>query len=92
MDNSDLNITLQTALNGSAKPIRIDVNDYLVERYVRFVETLDKATERVVGDRVQNHIGVKAMERFYRQFYNEYDKLESRVTPRVNAFVSSLFD
>lgn len=92
MDNSDLNITLQTALNGSASPVRIDVNDYIVERYVRFIETLDKATERVVGEHAKNNIGVKAMERFYRQFYSEYDKLEGRVSPRVNAFVSSLFE
>lgn len=92
MDNSDLNITLQTALNGSPKPIRIDVNDYVVERYVRFVDTLDKATEKVMGDQVRNHISVKAMERFYRQFYEEYDKLEGRIAPRVDAFVSSLFD
>ena len=70
---------------------RSEINEYLIERYVRFVETLDKATQVAIGQHVQRYLAGSAIERFYRQFYEEYDALEGHLSPKVDAFTASLF-
>jgi hypothetical protein len=59
---------------------------------VRYVDTLDQATEKVIGDHIATYLNGKAVAHFYRQFYEEYDSIEAGLSPRVEAFVASLFD
>ena len=90
MPSSDINISINAALNGASRPA--DINEYLIECYVRFVDSLDKARQAVIEDHVKNYINGTAVERFYRQFYNEYDKLDGQISPKVEKFVASMFD
>ena len=68
------------------------VSEQYIEQYVRCPELLDSATQAIIADRVEKFKKEKAIERFYRQFYVEYDKLEGKISSSVAAFVSSLFD
>lgn len=67
-------------------------NDDLIERYVRFTASLDEAARGLVDHSIQRHLDAAAVERFYRGFYETYDAAEPVISPRVEAFIASLFD
>ena len=92
MTRPNFKFPLGSSLNGVSTVINEKVNEHLIERFVRFPETLDSATLEVVGACVEKQKTEMAIERFYRQFYKEYDRLEEKVSTNVAAFVSSLFD
>ncbi len=79
-------------MNGVSSVLNGSVNEQLIERFVRFPDTLDGMTRDVVGASVDKQKKEMAIARFYRQFYQEYDKLEGKVSANVTAFVSSLFE
>lgn len=89
MPSSNLHISAPSALNGAAQPEQI--NEYLIECFVRFVETIDKARQRVIEDHLKNYIKGRSIEKFYRQFYDEYDRVQIPAL-RVDQFVASLFE
>ena len=68
------------------------VNEYLIERYVRFRDTLDKTTQVLIGNYINKYSSAAALERFYTQFYEEYDERSSHVSTKANSFVASLFE
>ena len=68
------------------------INEYVIERYVRFRDTMDKATQHLVGEYLQTYAAGRAIERFYSQYYEEYDNVEHNLAPKVQSFVSNLFD
>ena len=68
------------------------INEYLIERYVRFRDTLDKTTQVLIGDYIKKYSSAAALERFYTQFYEEYDKGHSNLTSKAEMFVSSIFE
>lgn len=74
------------------RPPADKANDDLIERYVRFTASLDEAARGVVDHSIQRHLDAAAIERFYRGFYDTYDAIEPASSPRVEAFVASLFD
>lgn len=92
MTSSNLEFPLKPSLNGVSSVLNGSVNEQLIERFVRFPDTLDNMTQEVVGACVEKHKKEMAIARFYRQFYKEYDKLEGKVSANVTAFVSSLFE
>ena len=92
MTSSNLEYPLQPSLNGVSSALNGKVNENLIEQFVRFPETLDGATLAVIKASLEKYKKDMAIERFYRQFYAEYDKLEARISSNVTAFVSSLFD
>ncbi len=92
MTSSNLEFPLHTSLNGVSSIINGKVNDYAIEQYVRYPESLDGVTNKAVEDAIENRKKEKVIERFYRSFYAEYDKLEGKISSNVTAFVSSLFD
>ena len=90
MASSNINISMDPSLNGTVRTE--EINEYLIECFVRFRDSLGKARQRVVEDHVKNYIKSTAIEKFYRQFYDEYDRLEGQSSPRIDSFVASLFD
>ena len=92
MTSSNLEFPLQPSLNGISTVVNGSVNEAMIERYVRFPETLDGATIDIIKARLEKFNKDLAIERFYRQFYKEYDKLEGKITTNVASFVSALFD
>ncbi len=92
MASSNLEFPLKPSINGVSEVMQATVTEQLIEQYVRYPELLDGATQSLVGDRVEKFKKEMVIERFYRQFYAEYDKLEDKISTNVTAFVSSLFD
>ena len=92
MTSSNFEFPLNPSLNGVSSAINGKVNENLIEQFVRFPESLDGATLAVVKSSLEKYRKEMAIERFYRQFYAEYDKLEARISSNVTAFVSSLFE
>ena len=90
MPSSNIHISVDPASNGAVR--HEEINEYLIERYVRFVDSLDEVKQRVVEDHVKNYIKSTAIERFYRQYYEEYDKMDGMRSPKTERFVASLFD
>ena len=92
MTSSNLEFPLNPSLNGVSAVISRKVDEALIERFVRFPETLDGTTLEAVGASVETYKKEQAIEKFYRQFYEEFDKLEDKVSSNVARFVSSLFE
>ena len=67
------------------------INEYVIERYVRFRDTMDEATQHAVGECIKKYASGQYIERFYSQFYEEFDKTE-HVPSSVHAFAATLFD
>ena len=68
------------------------INEYVIERYVRFRDTMDKATQHIVGEYLQKSASGRAVERFYSQYYEEFDTSDQQLAPQVQTFVANLFD
>ena len=92
MTSSNLNFPLYPSLNGVSSAINGKVSEHLIEQFVRFPESLDNGTLDVIRASLEKYKKEMAIERFYRQFYVEYDKLEEKISSNVTAFVSSLFE
>ena len=75
-----------------AQDNRVVINDYVIERYVRFRDSLDKATLLVAGEYINEYASGGAIETFYRTFYEEYERVERVLSPKVRAFTASLFE
>ncbi len=83
---------IKDTLNKVTQPEGVDINEYVIEQYVRFRDTLDRSTQLAVSDYINRYAGAAAIERFYSQVYEEYDQLGTQLAPRVKAFVATLFD
>lgn len=53
------------------------VDEALIERYVRFPETLTKATRRLVSEHIEHHAWAREAAEFYRSFYDTFDGTEA---------------
>ena len=92
MAYSNIASCIKDLVNNVTQHNGVVINEYLIERYVRFRDTLDKTTQILVGNYINTYSSAAALERFYTQFYEEYDKKSSHVSPKANSFVSSLFE
>ena len=92
MTYSNIASYIKKSVNKVSQDNGIVINEYLIERYVRFRDTLDKATQLVVGEYINGYVSGVAVEQFYSQFYEEYDNTENQLSPKVKAFVSKLFE
>ena len=68
------------------------INEYLIERYVRFRDTLDKATQNLISNYIKTYSSAAALERFYTQYYEEYENTSNQMSSKAEALVSSVFD
>ena len=68
------------------------INEYVIEQYVRFRDTMDKATQVLVKEYIKQYASLSAVERFYTQFYEEYDRTEQALPTNVQSFTAALFD
>lgn len=92
MSRSNLELPFGKSLNAIAGVVNGGVSEVQIEQYVRFPETLDSLTLEAVGKSLKKLKKEMAIERFYRQYYQEYDKLNGATSAKVSAFVSSLFE
>jgi hypothetical protein len=72
------------------RPPTEKVNDYWIERFVRFSSSLDAVARSSVEASVQRHRDAAFVERFYREFYDVFDAIEPVTPPRVQAFIDRL--
>ena len=69
--------------------IRFD--EHMIERYVRYPDTLSEEAQRSIEAYVQQDASAQTLAEFYRSFYQELDNLPQQAPHRVDAFVESLF-
>lgn len=92
MAYSNIASCIKDFVNNVTKQNGVVINEYLIERYVRFRDTLDKATQNLIGNYINTYSSAAALERFYIQFYEEYDKNHAKASSKAEAFTSSIFE
>lgn len=67
------------------------ISDEVIERYVRFPETLTPELRHEIADLVERSEEARSIADFYRQCYARLDRLGSRSPRRLEQFLSSIF-
>lgn|GEM_PF-6320914 len=92
MAYSNIASYIKDFVNNVTQQNGVVINEYLIERYVRFRDTLDKATQVLIGNYISKYSSAAALERFYTQFYEEYDNAGAHMSTKAESFASSIFE
>jgi hypothetical protein len=89
MANSKADLAFARSYQAIASPLRL--SDDLIERFVRFAESLDVETREAIARCLPEQPAAQAVALFYEDVYRELDRLDPRIPERVTTFVDSLF-
>lgn len=68
-----------------------EITERVIERYVRYPETLSAATREAVEEHLRRSPELARIAAFYHDFYRELDAASEDVSPKIEAFVDELF-
>ena len=92
MAYSDIASCIKDLVNNVTQHNGVVINEYLIERYVRFRETLDKTTQALIRNYISTYSSAAALEQFYTQFYEEYDRSSAKLPSKAEALVANIFE